>query len=1350
MAEKIPTPSYGVDMSISSYEKEVVAWEMITKVARDKRGIMLALNLEGELKNRVLENVSADSLHKETGVKDLLQYIKDTFGKDELTDSNECYRDFRDYKRRPGQSINDYISEFSSRVNRLSNKGVNINNEILAFEIIQRAVLTAVEEKLVFTGLDFSKKDDMYDDAKTSLKKFIRGTTLDDNKSTFAVNETNYDIEYNNVDRTTNFYQRNRGRNFRGQRGQRRPNYINRSNGNNVQLYQNDQRGNHTQNYRGRNLGEQNSRFNPRNRFGQTMLCFGCGSNRHFVRFCPRKGNSFVTVYEDEENNMALSPSKENPVLMLDSKVKTLSLEARGCAVIDTACASTVAGENWYEDFVSNHLPKEERKNIKKREGKKTFRFGAGPPVKSKAEVVLPVCIAGTKVSLVVDIVKNDVPLLLSIASIKKADGVIFTNKSVISLFGKEIQCMESSTGHWMMPLVREIQVSEVCAVDIFTLNVGELEQTLLKLHAQFGHPAKQKLTYLLKNANMWNDRCENLLEKIQSNCKICKQFPRTPARPVVALPMAREFNEAVCVDLKLWKGKWILHMVDMHSRYIQSVWVPRKSSRDILDAIIESWCGVFGMMKIMLSDNGGEFTSEEIREVTSFLNIKKYTTAAESPWQNGLCERIHAITDQILSKLFEEYPNVKLQTLLKWANMAKNSLQMNNGFSPHQLVFGNNPNLPNLINAKPPALEATTKSEIFAKHLNLMQLARQAYIKAESSERIKRALRYNIRTVQDTFKPGEYVYYKREDSEKWLGPGKVMFQDGKIVFIRHGSVYVKASVNRIIKENVSNQEIETQNPQKEDQTRNFVNAGPNPLPAQNIRKSDRLKGKENISYAEEVEVYVTIIPKEEQNSPECVKAKIAELEKLKEYGVYQELEDVGYNTLSTRWVMTMKEGEPRARLVVRGFEEEEMIQKDSPTVSKSAMRLLFVIATSYNWKIKTTDIKSAFLQGKELDRIVYVKPPKEARNKERKIVWKLRKCLYGLSDASRHFYMAVREILIKCKCKQSSVEPSLFYLLDETKKIRGILVSHIDDFLHGGDEYFETNVINPLIERFTAGKVTEESFTYVGFQIIQNRKGIIMNQNQYIDSLNDGSENTPKRDKNSILTDKEQSEYRGLIGSINWCVRNSRPDLAFEITELSMKMREATVGDWKRAVKCIKKLKARTYSVYYPRIEDLRDIKLQVYSDASFANLNDKVSSAMGFVIFITYKDRTCPLGWKAGKVKRVVKSTLAAEALALSDGIGETIYLQQMINELLGFRPPIVAHVDSKGLVDQLNSTKLVSERMLRIDIGIIKELLEERRIETVKWCPTEEQLADVLTKRGADATKIMNALSQGKIEH
>ena len=87
-------------------------------------------------------------------------------------------------------------------------------------------------------------------------------------------------------------------------------------------------------------------------------------------------------------------------------------------------------------------------------------------------------------------------------------------------------------------------------------------------------------------------------------------------------------------------------------------------------------------------------------------------------------------------------------------------------------------------------------------------------------------------------------------------------------------------------------------------------------------------------------------------------------------------------------------------------------------------------------------------------------------------------------------------------------------------------------------------------------------------------------------------------------------------------------------------------------------------------------------------------------------------------------------------------------MISEVLGFKPCIVAHVDSKGLVDQLHSTKLVYERMLRIDIGIIKEMLDRKELEEVRWCSTDKQLADVLTKRGADGAKLMNSLSTGSI--
>ena len=41
-------------------------------------------------------------------------------------------------------------------------------------------------------------------------------------------------------------------------------------------------------------------------------------------------------------------------------------------------------------------------------------------------------------------------------------------------------------------------------------------------------------------------------------------------------------------------------------------------------------------------------------------------------------------------------------------------------------------------------------------------------------------------------------VIYKREGRDRWLRPGKVVFQDGKVVFIRHSGVFVRVSPNRL------------------------------------------------------------------------------------------------------------------------------------------------------------------------------------------------------------------------------------------------------------------------------------------------------------------------------------------------------------------------------------------------------------------------------------------------------------------------------------------------------------------------------------------------------------------------
>ena len=117
---------------------------------------------------------------------------------------------------------------------------------------------------------------------------------------------------------------------------------------------------------------------------------------------------------------------------------------------------------------------------------------------------------------------------------------------------------------------------------------------------------------------------------------------------------------------------------------------------------------------------------------------------------------------------------------------MAKNSLQNWSGFSSHQLVFGVNPNLPNVMSAGLPALEdGTTYSEAYARLIAALHSARTEFIKSENCEKIKRALRHNIRISLQVFTMiGDKVYYKKDGKDVWQGPATVIGQENKVVFI--------------------------------------------------------------------------------------------------------------------------------------------------------------------------------------------------------------------------------------------------------------------------------------------------------------------------------------------------------------------------------------------------------------------------------------------------------------------------------------------------------------------------------------------------------------------------------------
>ena len=58
--------------------------------------------------------------------------------------------------------------------------------------------------------------------------------------------------------------------------------------------------------------------------------------------------------------------------------------------------------------------------------------------------------------------------------------------------------------------------------------------------------------------------------------------------------------------------------------------------------------------------------------------------------------------------------------------------------------------------------------------------------------------MRKNTRSFFSAYNIGDEVFYKRNDSPEWNGPGKVLGQKGSVLFIRQGSRYIKVHLCRV------------------------------------------------------------------------------------------------------------------------------------------------------------------------------------------------------------------------------------------------------------------------------------------------------------------------------------------------------------------------------------------------------------------------------------------------------------------------------------------------------------------------------------------------------------------------
>ena len=165
-----------------------------------------------------------------------------------------------------------------------------------------------------------------------------------------------------------------------------------------------------------------------------------------------------------------------------------------------------------------------------------------------------------------------------------------------------------------------------------------------------------------------------------------------------------------------------------------------------------------------------------------------------------------------------------------------------------------------------------------------------------------------------------------------------------------------------------------------------------------------------------------------------------------------------------------------------------------------------------------------------------------------------------------------------------------------------------------------------------------------------------------------------------------------------------------------------------------------------------LDDLRLVMHMDAAFQNAHVGASQA-GYIIAVTDDSLAkgqvapwSPLIWRSHKMRRVVGSTLAAEAQSLLNGLGHAEWIPAHFAERSAafrhFRLQCI--VDAKSLYDHLvslSSASSVEDKRCGFDLVISRQCMQLLGA-TIRWAHTNRQLADALTKDAADPVDFLRS--------
>ena len=464
---------------------------------------------------------------------------------------------------------------------------------------------------------------------------------------------------------------------------------------------------------------------------------------------------------------------------------------------------------------------------------------------------------------------------------------------------------------------------------------------------------------------------------------------------------------------------------------------------------------------------------------------------------------------------------------------------------------------------------------------------------------------------------------------------------------------------------------------------------------------------------------------------------------------------------IGSRWVLTWKKSSDpddrslsaKARLVLVGFQDPDLgrIATDSPTLRKESKHIILSICASKGWVIWGADIKTAFLSGDASNRDLFFKPPPEVRefmNLGSEDVLRLEKAAYGLAEAPRAWFLRLTRELLTVGLVVSQLDPCVFCLrAHDTLELLGICGVHVDDLLGGGTKAMD-RCLAKLRSKLPFGDFRKKTIKYTGAEIRQLPDFTIeVTQEAYIDKLEEVS---TKPFGKACEPLNEPTLMPACCGQLAWVANHSRPDQAFLASYLQGTQDKALVSHLELYNKAVREMKTRKACLRFPPVPTER-WRLLVVTDAGWG-VRANGESQGGLLLCLCDQDvleqkpgKTWVIEWASKKLRRVVRSSTAAETLAAQNGLDAVEFAQAFLQEILvGMSPrqfqqwvpeqPSGLVIDSKSLYDALTrsacSSALAMEKRLAIDYAIARACLQERNVRPF-WTNNLQMISDCLTK-------------------